>query len=197
MIVLRDQSTGLERLTNTDGEGRFSFAGLATSKYEIVARANGFAKGSELVEGERADLLFTLEPAMVAAEVSVTAARTEIASIDTAVPLSVIDRESIERKNINTVGDLFRGLPGTSTTNEGAFQVRPRIRGLESNRVLILVDGERLNNSRTSAQSGIEPGLVETSQIDSVEVIRGSGSGAIRDRRVGRYDQHYHPRHAH
>ncbi len=176
VVVLRNQSTGLERLTNTDGEGRFSFSGLAKAKHLVTARANGFANKSESVDGNRTDILFTLDPAIIAAEVSVTAARTEIASIDTAVPLSVIDREEIERKNINTVGDLFRGLPGTSTTNEGAFQVRPRIRGLESNRVLILVDGERLNNSRTSAQSGIEPGLVETSQIESVEVIRGSGS---------------------
>ena len=55
--------------------------------------------------------------------------------------------------------------------------MRPRIRGLDSNRVLILVDGERLNNSRTSTgQSGIETGLVEMSQIESVEVVRGSGS---------------------
>ena len=43
--------------------------------------------------------------------------------------------------------------------------------------MLILVDGERLNNSRTSTgQSGVETGLVETSQIESVEVARGSGS---------------------
>ncbi|HTH38349.1 MAG TPA: TonB-dependent receptor, partial [Pyrinomonadaceae bacterium] len=103
--------------------------------------------------------------------------RTEITTGESAVSVSVIDREEIDRKNINSIGDLFRTLPGTSTTNEGAFQVRPRVRGLESNRVLILVDGERLNNSRTSTgQSGIEPGLVESSQVQTIEVVRGGGT---------------------
>lgn len=176
-VTLKEKATGIERVVSTNGEGRFSFDSVVdVAKYELIVTSNGFGRFTRPLAATDRDVTLTLDPAMVAAEVSVTAARTEIASIDTAVPLSVIDRESIERKNINTVGDLFRGLPGTSTTNEGAFQVRPRIRGLESNRVLILVDGERLNNSRTSAQSGIEPGLVETSQIESVEVIRGSGS---------------------
>jgi len=67
-------------------------------------------------------------------------------------------------------------LPGTSTVNEGAFQVRPRIRGLDSNRILILVDGERLNNARTSTgNSGVEIGLVEVEQIETLEVVRGAG----------------------
>ena len=176
-VTLKEKATGIERVVSTNGEGRFSFDSVGdAAKYELIVTSNGFGRFVRPLAATDRDVTLTLDPATVAAEVSVTAARTEIASIDTAVPLSVIDRESIERKNINTVGDLFRGLPGTSTTNEGAFQVRPRIRGLESNRVLILVDGERLNNSRTSAQSGIEPGLVETSQIESVEVIRGSGS---------------------
>ncbi|MFN2513940.1 MAG: TonB-dependent receptor plug domain-containing protein [Pyrinomonadaceae bacterium] len=77
----------------------------------------------------------------------------------------------------NTIGDLFRDLPGVSTANEGPFQVRPRIRGLESNRVLVLVDGERLNNARIStANSGIEVGLMDVDQVERVEVARGSGS---------------------
>lgn len=176
-VTLKDKSKGTERVVSTNAEGRFSFElNGDASNYELIVTSTGFGRFVRPLEAADSDIVLTLDPAEIAAEVNVTAARAEIASVDTAVPLSVIDREAIVRKNINTVGDLFRGLPGTSTTNEGAFQVRPRIRGLESNRVLILVDGERLNNSRTSAQSGIEPGLVETSQIESVEVIRGSGS---------------------
>jgi outer membrane receptor protein involved in Fe transport len=109
--------------------------------------------------------------------VTVTAARTQLSTEDSTSTVSVIDRLGIERRSLNSIGDLFRSLAGTSTNNEGAFHVRPRVRGLESNRVLILVDGDRLNNSRTSTgQSGIEIGLVEPSLIQSVEVVRGSGS---------------------
>lgn len=176
-VTLKNRATGRAVTEISDNGGAFSFKldGDAT-QYEIVVNSTGFGRTVRRIDSAGTDLVITLNPAGIDEQVTITATRTEIAVQDTAVPVSVVDREEIERKNVNTIGDIFRSLPGASTTNEGAFQVRPRIRGLESNRVLILVDGERLNNSRTSAQSGIEPGLVETSQIQTVEVLRGSGS---------------------
>jgi len=175
-VILRNKITRAERLVVSDDEGRFTFDAPADpSAFEIVVSATGFGR-SVVQLSAGSDVIVTLDPAQISERVTITATRTEMTTGDTAVPVSVIGREEIERKNVNTIGDIFRTLPGTSTTNEGAFQVRPRIRGLESNRVLIIVDGERLNNSRTSAQSGIETGLVETSQIETVEVVRGSGS---------------------
>lgn len=177
-VILRNKVTGSERTSVSDAEGRFSFDGVSDgAQFELIVTSTGFGRISRQLASGESDVVFMLDPAQINEAVTVTATRTQVAVSETAVPVSVIGREEIERKNVNTIGDLFRTLPGTSTTNEGAFQVRPRIRGLESNRVLILVDGERLNNSRTSTgQSGIEPGLVETSQIETVEVVRGSGS---------------------
>jgi len=175
-VILKNKATGAERSVVTNSEGRFSFDLTGDpAVFELIVSSTGFGRTVTQLSGG-ADIVVTLNPAQINEQVTVTAARTEMATGETAVPVSVVDREEIERKNVNTIGDIFRTLPGTSTTNEGAFQVRPRIRGLESNRVLILVDGERLNNGRTSAQSGIETGLVETSQIETVEVVRGSGS---------------------
>jgi TonB-dependent heme/hemoglobin receptor len=176
-VVLRDKATRSERTTNTDAEGAFSFSSACTDPCEVVVKANGFASKAVDVASPGTAMNITMDPQPIKEAVTVTAARAEILTSETAVPVSVIDREEIDRKAVNTIGDIFRSLPGTSTVNEGAFQVRPKIRGLDSNRVLVLVDGERLNNSRTStSQSGIEPGLVETSQIETVEVVRGSGS---------------------
>ncbi|MGB7210612.1 MAG: TonB-dependent receptor [Pyrinomonadaceae bacterium] len=176
-VILRNKKTGAERAGSTDGQGRFSFENIGDpGQYELIVSSTGFGRAIRPLGLSDADVVLTLNPAGITEQVTVTATRTEISTADTPVPVSVLDREEIEKRNVNTIGDIFRALPGTSTTNEGAFQVRPRIRGLESNRVLVLVDGERLNNSRTSAQSGIEPGLVETSQIQTVEVVRGSGS---------------------
>ena len=175
-VVLVDRVTGADRTATTDSEGQFIFDGVPAGSYEVTVTATGFAVLTRTVNTTEATKI-VLEPRPIEDEVTVTATRTQILTSETAVPVSVVDRESIERRGVNTISDIFRTLPGTSTTNEGAFQVRPRIRGLESNRVLILIDGERLNNSRTSTgQSGIETGLVETSQIETVEVVRGSGS---------------------
>ena len=55
--------------------------------------------------------------------------------------------------------------------------MRPRLRGLDSTRVLVLVDGERLNNARTATdRAGVEVGLVDAASIESLEVVSGAGS---------------------
>jgi TonB-dependent heme/hemoglobin receptor len=171
---------GMDRTVQTGPDGIAKFEGLDAGEYKVSVEAKGFPAKlvtTTVADGNANALDVELVLGAISETVTVTAARTEITLGETPVPVTVVGREEIDRKALNTVGDLFRTLPGTSTTNEGAFQVRPRIRGLESNRVLILVDGERLNNSRTSTgQSGVESGLVETSQIESVEVVRGSGS---------------------
>ncbi|HEX6127328.1 MAG TPA: TonB-dependent receptor [Pyrinomonadaceae bacterium] len=177
VVTLRHKTSRAERTSTTDSTGRFSFDMPSADSYELVANARGFGSVTRDLGPGETSVSLTLEPQPIKEQVTVTATRTEVVTTETTVPVSVVDRESIERQGVNTVGDIFRTLPGTSTTNEGAFQVRPRIRGLESNRVLVLVDGERLNNSRTSTgQSGIELGLVDLSQVETVEVARGSGS---------------------
>jgi len=168
------------RSSTTDSTGTAKFSGLRSGSYRFSAAASGFSSLTREVAipvETPTPIEITLGARGASEVVTVTASRTEVTSDETPVPVSVVGRELLEEKNLNSVGDIFRTLPGTSTVNEGAFQVRPRIRGLDSNRVLILVDGERLNNSRTSTgQSGIEIGLVDSSQIESVEVVRGSGS---------------------
>ncbi|MBA3770664.1 MAG: TonB-dependent receptor plug domain-containing protein, partial [Blastocatellia bacterium] len=177
-VVLRNVRSGEERIVSTNAEGKFFFnvSGDA-SEYELAVVAEGFARATRQLAAGENDVTLTVTPGPLSESVTVTATRTQILTSETAVPVTVLGREEIDRRQVNTIGDLFRGLPGTSTVNEGGFQVRPRIRGLDSNRVLILVDGERLNNSRTStAQSGVETGVVDISQVESVEVARGSGS---------------------
>lgn len=179
-VTAQGKFGGAEKQIITDASGAFRFENLKDGDYQIKVEASGFStvlREVALRNGAAANLEIALPVGTIAENVTVTATRTQISTDETAVPVTIVGREEIKRKAVNTIGDVFRTLPGTSTVNEGAFQVRPRIRGLDSNRVLILVDGERLNNSRTStAQSGVEIGLVETSQIETVEVVRGSGS---------------------
>ncbi len=176
-LVVTGQN-GFKRNAATDQAGMSSFEGLPEGEYRVRVEAPGFpVELRNIMLSKTTVVEITLPLGTITESVTITATRTQVTSDETAVPVSIVGREEIERKGVNTIGDVFRTLPGSSTVNEGAFQVRPRIRGLDSNRVLVLVDGERLNNSRTStAQSGVETGLVETSQIESVEVARGSGS---------------------
>lgn len=162
-------------VTGSDGAARFE--NVESGDHRVSVTAPNFPSVIRDLGTADGAIDVVLSPGGISENVTVTATRTQISTEETAVPVTVLGREQLDRRPVNTVGDLFRELPGTSTVNEGAFQVRPRIRGLESNRILILVDGERLNNARTSTgQSGIESGLVDLDQIESIEVVRGSGS---------------------
>jgi TonB-dependent heme/hemoglobin receptor len=178
-VSVRNLATGEQLTVQTDAAGNFHFEDLPAGSYRVTVESAGFSSASrEISLGDTTqNLEIMLVVGNITENVTVTATRTQVATTDTAVPVTVLTRENIEEKNVNTIGDIFRALPGTSVVNEGAFQVRPRIRGLDSNRILILVDGERLNNARTSTgNSGVETGLVETGQIETVEVVRGAGS---------------------
>ena len=110
-------------------------------------------------------------------KIVVTASRQEEASGNTPAPITVIDAETIEKLQPEKMADLFKTIPGVEIEGEGPFRGIPVIRGFSSNRVLILVDGQRLNNARESTTfAGIQPGLVNLSEVERIEVLRGPAS---------------------
>jgi hemoglobin/transferrin/lactoferrin receptor protein len=107
----------------------------------------------------------------------VTASRREEDSANTPAPITVMDRQYIEQAQPEKMADLFKQIPGVEVEGEGPFRGIPVIRGFSSNRVLILVDGQRLNNARESTSfAGIQPGLVNLAQVEKIEVLRGPAS---------------------
>ncbi|HJQ65752.1 MAG TPA: TonB-dependent receptor [Gemmatimonadales bacterium] len=108
--------------------------------------------------------------------VVVTATRSPKEVFLTPAPVNVFDRSDIRARAPNTLTDLFRGQAGLDVSGVGLSQVRPVIRGQLGQRILLLVDGERLNNSRRQQDFGEIPGLVDVSTIERVEVVRGPAS---------------------
>src|SRR5688572_8511597 len=91
-------------------------------------------------------------------------------------PVSVVQRRDFIERVPNTVSDLFRTLPGLDVTGVGVSQVRPQIRGQGGQRILLLSDGIRMNNTRRQRDFGELPALVDLGAIDQVEVVRGPAS---------------------
>ena len=109
-------------------------------------------------------------------EVTITATRTEKDVFDSPSAVSVIDSATLRRRLPNTPVDAFRDLPGLDVTGVGTNQTRPTIRGLGGQRILLLEDGLRLNNSRRQQDFGELPAIAGISGIDRVEVVRGPAS---------------------
>jgi hemoglobin/transferrin/lactoferrin receptor protein len=106
----------------------------------------------------------------------VTATREPRASFELAAPVLALDASSIIRIAPNTTADLFRDLPGLDLSGVGPSQTRPIIRGQKGQRILLLEDGLRLNNTRRQQDFGELPALSDVSSLDRVEVMRGPAS---------------------
>lgn len=149
----------------------------------LVVSAPAFAQDAEPTSPSGADVEKTAEEKLAEEgrvfkdQIVVTPGRQEQASGDAPAPITVFDREAIERIQPEKMADLFKAIPGVEIDGEGPFRGLPVIRGLSSNRVLILVDGQRLNNSRESTTfAGIQPALVNLSEVERIEVLRGPAS---------------------
>lgn len=108
--------------------------------------------------------------------VVVTATRGPRLVSQTPRPVSVIGPIEIQELSPNSVSDLFRRLPGLDVTGVGPNQARPSIRGQRGQRILLLQDGMRLNNSRRQQDFGELPAIVDVTGVEKVEIVRGPAS---------------------
>jgi outer membrane receptor protein involved in Fe transport len=115
-------------------------------------------------------LVYQVDPVVV------TATRGPRAASTVPSPVSVLQRRDLLEQAPNTIADLFRTLPGLDVTGVGVQQVRPQIRGQSGQRILLLNDGLRMNNTRRQRDFGELPALIDLSSVKQVEVLRGPAS---------------------
>ncbi len=115
-------------------------------------------------------LVYVIDPVVV------TATRTARPVSETPAPVNLVDQVKLREQMVNTVTDLFRNMPGLDVNGVGVNQVRPIIRGQRGQRILLMQDGIRLNNSRRQQDFGELPALVDVKGVERVEVVRGPSS---------------------
>lgn len=177
-VFLLNSSTRMEKTTNTDGGGTFTFDKIAPGNYQIRVAAKGFAQNITPVQITTAGIS-NLEIALTIGESNVTVTaelgRAEnLANVPQAV--SVIGREEIlerSRSVLSQVGKEEAGLNvQTTSPTIGAIVVR----GLTGKNVVNFVDGIRYTNSAQRGGINTFFNLNEPSNLQSVEVLRGPNS---------------------
>lgn len=180
-VVVRDIASGADTVTETDAEGRYvAQTGVIGTVLVIVTR-DGFSPFSQAVEvtndADRLEVPVALELGLASIQLTVTPARAERDQRQIPLHVQTLPKDAILSANPLSTGDAIAAAISVTPVGNGPFGVRPRLRGLDSTRLLILVDGERLNTARTATdRAGTEVGLVATDQIERVEVINGAGS---------------------
>lgn len=164
----------------TDEQGRYAFPAIGAGSYRVTARLAGFNESGRTIrvapgESVRAD--FVLSLGGLSEEVTVTAARGERATAEVNQMVTVIGAKDIEQRRPQGVQEAFERAPNVRQIDTNPYRARPQFRGFSNSRVLIVVDGERLNNGRYDvAASGVTPSTIDVTQIESIEVVGGAAS---------------------
>jgi hemoglobin/transferrin/lactoferrin receptor protein len=180
-VVLRGLATGQESATDTGADGRFQLDAPAAGTYLVIVTRPGFSEAARtiVVDSENAtvDVPVQLDLGVFNAQVSVTAARSERETRQIPLHVETITRGSIEQDNTLSTGDALTTAANITPVGNGPFGVRPRLRGLDSTRLLVLVDGERLNTARQATdRQGAEVGLISPDAISRMEIVNGAGT---------------------
>ena len=179
-VQVLNLASGVVTRTSTDAAGRYTIGGLQRGLHRILVRSTGFAEASRSITWREAGTFtadFTLVPGVIESSITVTATKGSArASADTPQNVTVTDQTQIEeRRPAATLRALERAPNLTPVAANSALE-RPRLRGLGSNRLLIILDGDRLNNMRTDPTTGVSPSIVDVTQLQSAEVLSGAGS---------------------
>lgn len=120
-----------------------------------------------------------LSPAAIAAttttttpKIVVTATRTPLDASQVAASTTVIRREDIEERQVTTLPELFRGVPGIDVAETGGPGKTTTLflRGTESDHVLVLVNGVRVG-SVSAGLTSFE--VIPVEHIERIEIVRG------------------------
>ena len=141
------QDTRVGALANQ--QGRFIIQTDETDSLILRASYVGYRTSIVRVAANASHLTIALTRTIsVLDQTVITASRYEKEAYKVSQPITAAGRDEIQAKGHTLVSDVIRNFPGVDMNDAGPFRARPVIRGLFGTRVLVLVDGERLNDQR-------------------------------------------------
>ena len=171
--------------TDTDAQGRFVVDGLPAGSYDLRVVAPGFrSEPASITLGpdEARPVTLVLQIAAVAESVVVSAAQVDLPLSLVPDSVTVLTRADLEARQIQTVPEALRRVPGLTVTQSGGPGSLTSLfpRGGESDFTLVLVDGVAMN----AFGGGFDFSSLSIADVERIEVVRGPqsavyGSGAI------------------
>ncbi|MBX5463341.1 MAG: TonB-dependent receptor [Steroidobacteraceae bacterium] len=118
--------------------------------------------------------------------VVVTGTRIRRVDEETANPVFVMDQTQIASSGVSTAGELLMRIPSVSgaATNPqvnnggGTGESNVELRGLGSQRTLVLLNGRRINLLSNTTTSAVDINILPLNAIERVEVLK-EGAGAV------------------
>ncbi|MBK0326882.1 TonB-dependent receptor [Rhodobacteraceae bacterium F11138] len=112
-------------------------------------------------------------------EITVTGSGLPTDVMNSASSVTVVTADEIREIPPSSVANLLVDVPGIRVTESGIERIR--IRGESSQRVAIMIDGQRISDHTTYGT----PILISPTEIDRIEVVRGPSSVVSGNRAIG------------
>jgi len=178
-VVVRGTALGVATGTN----GRFRLSLPAPGVYILVARHVGYAEAVHEVRVRKAEtvtLALDLEPQPLAVDEVLVTGRLD-ALVEDRRAMATLDAADLERTRGQTLGETLAQIPGVTTMSTGPSIAKPVIRGLHSDRIVVLNHGVRQEGQQWGGEHAPE---IDPFAPTTIQVVKGAagveyGAGAI------------------
>jgi len=163
--------------TLTDAQGQADLRGFE-GELKINLQLNGFqpAKLTSLSGVWETQNFYMVPATEMLQEVILSVARNETRRDQLAEKVSLITAEALEKTPLRTGADILELSPGVRVQKSQGGGGSPVLRGFEANRVLLVVDGVRMNNAIYRSGHLQNAITLDPNILERVEVVFGSSS---------------------
>jgi outer membrane receptor protein involved in Fe transport len=179
-VEMLNIGSGVVFKSQSNSEGVYELGQLPLGSYMLSINSSGFAVATRSLTLRRNDSYledFSLVPGIIESSLTITAGKGSArVAADAPQMVTISEQSDFERRRPVSTTRALELTPNLNSINGNPALERPRLRGLASNRLLIVLDGERLNNVRSDPTSGVSPSIVDVVQLEACEVLSGAGS---------------------
>ncbi|MFZ0391360.1 MAG: TonB-dependent receptor [Calditrichia bacterium] len=172
----------------SNNRGEFTIREVPPGSYMLIAEILGYQtvqRDIVVLPGATIEIDMQLRPVTFRLNEIVTTA-TLNRELITSVPAAseVLNRKELQELNADDVGQALQSITGGLVKQYGPLGSleTPSLRGSGDNQVLVLMDGQRLNDAQSAS---VDMGLLPLSAVEKIEVVKGGYSGLYGSEAIG------------
>ena len=184
VLLLGNGATVRTAVTNTRGE--FTIESPDSGRYELRVAVDGFRADPiviDAVAGPRDLGPQKMAVSAVSESLVVSASQVEIPLSRASSAVTVITGSELQAKQIATVADALRDVPGLTVARSGGPGTLTTVfpRGGESDYTLVFIDGIQVN----AFGGGFDFAHLSANNVDRIEIVRGPQSALYGSNAIG------------